>query len=178
VSFVVDPVFTVAAACALALVLALGAVEKLADFGRFQGAVGEYRILPSVAVPVFAALVVALELAASVLLVVPGCTPFGVIAAWLLLALVSLGLGINLARGRTDLDCGCGGAGQRISWSLLWRNAGLALLGLFALATTDGRALGGADLALIGAAALVWASLYRAADQLLASATLMRRAHA
>jgi hypothetical protein len=174
----VDPVFTLAAACALALVLALGAVEKLLGFGRFQGAVGEYRILPSAAVPVFAALVVALELGASVLLVVPGYSRSGVVAAWLLLALVSSGLGINLARGRTDLDCGCGGAGQRISWSLIWRNAGLALIGLFALATTDARALGGADIAVIAAAAVVWTALYRAADQLLASANLMRRAHA
>ncbi|HLY55578.1 MAG TPA: MauE/DoxX family redox-associated membrane protein [Stellaceae bacterium] len=170
-----DPDFVALPAAALALVLLVGAAQKLRDFARFRRAVAEYRVLPAPFALPFAVLIVLTELAAAMLLAVPATRPLGALAALALLLTVSASIAVNLLRGRSEIDCGCGGPGQTISWGLVARNAVLALLALAAAVEPTARAFGLADAAMIGAGALIWAGLYLAADQLLANRAAMRR---
>jgi uncharacterized membrane protein YphA (DoxX/SURF4 family) len=175
-ALITDPTVVLASAIALAAILLLGALEKLRDLTRYSAAVAAYGLLPPVLVNVFARLFALLELAAGVMLLLPG--ELRVAGAWLalvLLVLVTTALALNLLRGHTDIDCGCGGPAHAqvgLSWWLIGRNALLLACCVPALLPAgtervlqwiDAPALLGATLAIIG--------LYFTINHLIASHT-------
>lgn len=112
----------------LALVLLTASGAKLGNLHEFVGVVRNYRLLPD-----FMVRFVARALPASEAIVAIGLL-VGVLVDWLALAGVGLFLlfggavAVNLLRGRRDISCGCLGLqhDQRLSWSLVMRNATLA----------------------------------------------------
>ena len=68
--------------------------------------------------------------------------PWTEAAAALLLSVFAVAMGINLLRGRRHIDCGCfqGTLKQPLSWTLVSRNALLALLLVAAGAAASARA--------------------------------------
>src|SRR5437870_1480218 len=127
-----DPVIDLTLRTALALLFFVAAGHKLRDLDRFRATLAEYRLLPAGLVPLAAALVVAVEVAAAGALLVPGARAAGLVVAAALLALYGAAIAINLARGRRDIDCGCAGPAVRrpITGALVARNAALAALAL------------------------------------------------
>lgn len=181
-----DPVIGHAAAGALAGVLALGGGAKLRDPALFRAVLDDYRLLPQALIAPFGLLLPLAELAAAALLLTAplgvtgagqapllaidaGQAPLrsiGAALALLLLALVSAAVAINLRRGRRQIACGCGGdAHLPLGAGLLWRNAGLALLGLMAAAPALPRATVWLDPLAAAFATLFLLGLYAVANQ-------------
>jgi len=127
---------SVAGRICVGLVFVAAATHK-AQHGRiFSGVVANYRLLPrALALPV-AALLPPVELMLGLLLLSAQFRPFAEFAAIGLLALFAAAMAINIRRGRTQIDCGCGQSflKQTLSWTLVWRNAGLTALLLPSLA--------------------------------------------
>jgi hypothetical protein len=85
--------------------------------------------MPEFAVPAFALLLPLVEAAvAAALLFAPPSWPE--MSAALLLIVFAAAMAINILRGRRHIDCGCfqSALKQTLSWTLVARNAGLALL--------------------------------------------------
>ncbi len=174
-----DPVLVYGASAALACVLWLGALDKAKDMAGFSAIVKAYGILPLGWHGLFARVFVLAEIAAGVLLLMPGWQARGAVLALAVLALATLGLAYNLARGHRDMDCGCGGpAGQGggLTWWLVLRNAVLGLWALPALtaATGPSRALQWADAAAVFGLSTTAVALYFTANYLLASHLKLR----
>lgn len=122
------PIVVIVASGTLVGVFLRGAAHKFLDFTWFAHTLAEYRILPvGLAVPA-AGFLLAAEVAITLGLVLPQSRYYAAAGAALLLTLYGGAIAVNLLRGRTRIDCGCGGAGQGLSWFLVWRNT--ALLGL------------------------------------------------
>ena len=166
-----DPVVSWIVVLGVALLFAVSVVHKLRDWPRFVGALGAYRLLPAIVVPVAAVTIVALELLAACALPVPATRALGAGVAAALLCAYAAAIGINLRRGRTAIDCGCVGFGrrQRIHRGLVVRNVLLAASLAFALAPAA-RALTALDVLTISAALLAAVVLYLAVDALAAIA--------
>ncbi len=114
----------------VALVFLTAALGKLRHRLEFQGVVSNYRLLPEIAVPAFALLLPPVEvIVAAALLFVPAASWPAVSAAALLLVF-AVAMAINIRRGRRHIDCGCfqSALKQTLSWVLVSRNVGLALL--------------------------------------------------
>jgi hypothetical protein len=111
------------------LVFLTAAWGKLRHRLEFQGVVANYRLLPDALVVPFAMALPPLEAAVGVLL------PTGLAAPWIeavaaaLLLLFAFAMAVNIRRGRSDIDCGCfqSALKQTLGWSLVARNAVLAL---------------------------------------------------
>jgi hypothetical protein len=120
---------------ALAIRVLVALVFLSAAFGKarhrlaFQGVVVNYRLIPEIAVPAFALLLPLVEaaLAAGLLVAAP---PWPEVSGAALLILFAAAMGINIGRGRRHIDCGClqSALKQTLSWTLVARNAGLAVL--------------------------------------------------
>jgi hypothetical protein len=113
----------------VALLFLTAAVGKFRHRLVFQGVVANYRLLPESLVPAFALLLPPVELAvAAALLFVPSFWP--AVGAASLLILFAVAMAINIRRGRRHIDCGCfqSALKQTLSWILVARNAGLAVL--------------------------------------------------
>ncbi len=113
----------------LALVFLSAAPGKICHRLAFQGVVANYRLLPESVVPAFALLLPLVEAAvAGALLFAP--PPWPEFSAATLLVLFAAAMAINIRRGRRHIDCGCfqSALKQTLSWTLVGRNAGLALL--------------------------------------------------
>lgn len=113
----------------LALVFIFAAVGKARHRMVFEGVVANYRLLPEIAVPAFALLLPTVEIAvAGALVLVPPFWPEASAAA--LLLLFAAAMAVNIRRGRRHIDCGCfqSALKQTLSWTLVGRNVGLALL--------------------------------------------------
>jgi len=166
-----DPVLGHALAGATALVLLVGAAQKVRDWPGFRSALGAYRLLPEVLVTPAALALPAFETIAGFALFAPACRSAGALLALALLATVTGAVAINLARGRTDIDCGCGGAEgrQRLSWGLVARNAMLMAALVVGAQPTGPRPLGIFDFATLTFATLALYGLYACASQLLAN---------
>jgi len=172
-----DPVIDVTLRMALALLFFVAAGHKLQDLGRFGATLAEYRLLPARLVPLAAALVVAVEVAAAGALLVPGARAAGLLSAATLLVVYGAAVAINLARGRRHIDCGCAGpAGRRpISGALVARNAALATLALAGLVPVRPRALLWVDgLTVVGASAAL-AAVYASLERVIAYAPGLSR---
>src|SRR5207237_5135405 len=92
-----DPVIDVTLRTALALLFSVAAGHKLQDLGRFRATLVEYRLLPAGLVPLAAALVVAVEVAAAGALLVPGARAAGLVRAATLLVVYRAAGALNLA---------------------------------------------------------------------------------
>jgi len=113
----------------VALVILTAALGKVRHRLAFQGVVANYRLMPQIAVPAFALLLPPVEAAvAAALLFAPSSWPEE--SAAILLVLFAAAMAVNIWRGRRHIDCGCfqSALKQTLSWTLVARNAGLALL--------------------------------------------------
>lgn len=166
-----DPVLARTCGAALAVILVLGAWQKLRDLAVFEASVELYRLLPESLVPLFARLFPVMEAVAGVALLFDTTRTAGLVLGLLVLGAATAGVAINVARGHTEIDCGCGGAEghTRLSWALVVRNAVLlALLVLGAQAGGD-RSLVWIDYLSVAGGTLMLLTLYAAANQLLAN---------
>ena len=133
-----DPVVTHMVAAALAMLLLVGAWQKLRDQLAFRTALEAYDIVPATSLSgVFAWLLPAGEVLAAITLVIDRKRMVGVMLGAVLLTVVTVAVIINLLRGRTDLGCGCGGIEdeQTLSWALVARNG--VLLALLAVVSLE-----------------------------------------
>ena len=122
-----DPVPVAIAAAATAIVLLVGAAQKLRDLMLFEAAIEGYELAPSFLVKPLTVMLPVAEAAAGLLLLFPSVRAAGGALALAVIALVTAAVAVNLLRGRTDVSCGCGGVEdeQTLSWALVARNVAL-----------------------------------------------------
>ncbi len=172
-----DPVVTHLVAAALAIVLLVGAWQKLRDLAAFRAALEAYELLPVAVAGLFAWALPVTEAVAGLALVIERTRIPGVMLAAGLLAVVTSAVVINLLRGRHGLSCGCGGIEdeQTLSWALVLRNGVLlALLALVSFAPAT-RALLWLDYLSVAAGACGLYGLYAMLNQLLANQPRLMR---
>lgn len=170
-----DPIFIIASALAIAVLLASAATHKVRAPARFARQLADYQLLPDSLVRPVARLVPLLELAIAFALLLPVSRGWAALSAASLLALYAAAIGINLWRGRRDIDCGCAGPDQAqpLRPVLLLRNSVLVVLALLASVTPIARDMTLFDGFVTVAAAAVALLIYAAADGLLANAPLL-----
>ncbi|MBS4086222.1 MauE/DoxX family redox-associated membrane protein [Pseudomonas rustica] len=170
-----DPIFIIASALAVAVLLASAATHKLRAPGRFAKQLADYQLLPETLVRSVGRAIPLLELLIAFALLVPFSRAFAAVGAAALIALYASAIGINLWRGRRDIDCGCAGPDQAqpLRPILLARNAVLVALALLASSTPIVRDLGFFDGFVTVAASAVALLIYAAADGLLANSPLL-----
>ncbi len=116
-----------ASAVALALLLGYAGAVKVADPDAFALAVGNYHLLPRVALTPIGYFLPALEVVAALALLTPPLRQAGWLLSSVLFSCFGLAVGSALARG-IDVSCGCFGQAMDVSWLHLVGN--LALVGL------------------------------------------------
>ena len=170
-----DPIFIIASALAVAVLLASAATHKLRAPGRFARQLADYQLLPEALVRPIGRVIPPLELLIAFALLVPLSRAIAAVSAAVLIALYAAAIGINLWRGRRDIDCGCAGPDQAqpLRPVLLARNAVLVALALLASTTPIVRDLGFFDGFVTVAASAVALLIYAAADGLLANSPLL-----
>jgi hypothetical protein len=170
-----DPIFIIASALAVAVLLASAATHKLRAPGRFARQLADYQLLPEALVRPIGRVIPLLELLIAFALLVPFSRAIAAVCAAGLIALYAAAIGINLWRGRRDIDCGCAGPDQAqpLRPILLARNAVLVALALLASSTPIVRDLGLFDGFVTVAASAVALLIYAAADGLLANSPLL-----
>ena len=170
-----DPIFIIASALAVAVLLASAATHKLRAPGRFAKQLADYQLLPEALVRLIGRVIPLLELLIAFALLVPFSRAIAAVGSAALIALYASAIGINLWRGRRDIDCGCAGPDQAqpLRPILLARNAVLVALALLASTTPIVRDLGFFDGFVTVAASAVALLIYAAADGLLANSPLL-----
>jgi len=170
-----DPIFIIASALAIAVLLASAATHKLRAPGRFARQLADYQLLPDVTVRPVARVIPLVELVIAFALLVPAWRSWAALSAAGLIALYAAAIGINLWRGRRDIDCGCAGPDQAqpLRPVLLLRNSVLVALALLASVSPMARDLGFFDGFVTVAASAVALLIYAAADGLLANSPLL-----
>src|SRR5262245_39097598 len=168
----IDPAISWAIALSIAALLAVAAAHKLRDWARFREVVRNYQLLPQRLVPLGAALAIALEVAAALMILATPTRPVGALLAATLLVGYATAMAINLARGRVHLDCGCLGIGRRqpVRWWMVVRNLVVAAFALVAGQPLIGRELIALDAVTIVCTAVSLAILYTAQNVLGAGA--------
>jgi hypothetical protein len=166
----VDPVFSLLALAALALLFASAALAKLRDRERFAAIVDAYQVLPPGLARMTAVLLPFIELAAALGLFVTQVRPLGIAVCAGLLFIYASAIALNLARGRRDIDCGCEGFGRRrpIAGWMLVRNALLIAIAAVVVAPPAPRALQLTDVLTIMGGLAAFVLIYVAADELFA----------
>ena len=134
---------SVAGRVCVGLVFVLAATQKAQHWRIFSGVIANYRLLPRLLVAPVAILLPPAEMLTGLLLLSGQFRPAGDLAAIALLGFFATAMAINVKRGRTQIDCGCGQSflKQTLSWLLVARNAGLALLLAPSLAFTESMTL-------------------------------------
>ena len=157
-----DPTITWTLRLALAALFATAVWHKLRAPGEFAAAVRAYRLVPERVVLPVAALLMASEAAATVLLLAPAGYRSGALLAAAVLALYAGAVAVNLARGRRDLDCGCAGPGARrpASGTLVARNIVVLAGALLLLGPGRDRATTWLDVTTVLAATCTLAALW------------------
>jgi hypothetical protein len=157
--------YTLRAAVSLLFLSALW--EKAHDVRAFERTLADYHVVPAAFVPLAAVLVVAAE----------GAVIFLDGVAGVLLLVYAAAIAVNLARGRERIDCGCVGIAGRngLSWWLVGRNLVCATMAFAVLVPPGSRTMAWIDHLSIVAGTAVLASLYLAADGLIANTTAFRR---
>ncbi|MCY1281082.1 Methylamine utilization protein MauE [compost metagenome] len=166
-----DPIFVIASAIPVAVILASAASHKLRAPARFADQLEDYQLLPRALVKPVSRGLPLVELAIAFALLVPASRPLAALLAAALLALYAAAIGLNLWRGRRDIDCGCSGPDQAqpLRPVLLARNATLAGLALVASLSPQARELGLFDGFVVIAASATALLIYAAAEGLLAN---------
>lgn len=169
----IDPVFALVLRAGLTLLFGKAAWHKLRDVPSFERTLRNYRLMPGSLVPAATRIVCGFELSVAGLLWIPGAALPAAVLAGLLLVAYSAAIALNLLRGRRRIDCGCLGpsARQEISGALIGRNALLLVAPLALLLPEAPRSLGWIDLLTIVAGLATVASIFIAANQLLAITT-------
>jgi hypothetical protein len=123
-------VVSIAIRTLLGLVFTTAALGKMRRWLEFRGVVANYRLLPDAWVAPVAQGLPPLEALLGVALIMGWGTPLPEVAAAALLSVFAVAMAINIARGRTQIDCGCfqSGSKQTLRWTLVARNAVLAVL--------------------------------------------------
>ncbi|MFJ3369616.1 MauE/DoxX family redox-associated membrane protein [Pseudomonas sp. NPDC086251] len=170
-----DPIFIIASALAISVLLASAATHKLRAPARFAKQLADYQLLPDALVRPSARLIPLLELAIAFALLVPLSRGWAALSAASLIALYAAAIGINLWRGRRDIDCGCAGPDQAqpLRPILLLRNSVLVALALLASVAPIARDMTVFDGFVTLASAAVALLIYAAADGLLANSPLL-----
>lgn len=170
-----DPIFIIASAIAIAVLLASAATHKVRAPARFRKQLADYQLLPEALVRPSARLIPMLELAIAFALLVPVSRPCAALGAAGLLAMYAAAIGINLWRGRRDIDCGCAGPDQAqpLRPVLLLRNSVLVALALLASVAPIVRDMTVFDGFVTLASAAVALLIYAAADGLAANSPLL-----
>ncbi len=170
-----DPIFIIASALAIAVLLASAATHKLRAPARFRKQLADYQLLPDALVRPIARMIPVAELMIAFALLVPTWRVYAALTAAGLMALYAAAIGINLWRGRRDIDCGCAGPDQAqpLRPVLLLRNSALVGLALLASVSPVVRDLGVFDGFVTVAASAVALLVYAAADGLLANSPLL-----
>lgn len=155
----------------LAAVFAVAAAAKLADRTAFAETLERFR-LPPVAAPA----VPAAELAAALLLLVPGCARVGAAAALVLLALFTAAIAATLRRGEQP-DCGCFGASSRtpVGPGTIVRNGALAAVAAVVLVEGAGAPPRGSTLWIVLLVGLVVAQTWLVRQLLVRNGRLLER---
>lgn len=170
-----DPLLHLVIAVALALLFLGSASYKRTAPRRFAAQLEAYRLLPERFSAGFAAGLPWLEIVTALLLLPAATrTPGAVLALSLLLA-YALAMAINLLRGRHGIDCGCGGDAQPLSWSLVLRNALLAVSAALLLLPAATRPLHASDAIVAGALVAMLALTWLGAKQLARNAAAFSR---
>ncbi len=170
-----DPIFIIASALTIAVLLASAATHKVRAPARFAKQLADYQLLPGALVRPVARVIPVVELAIAFALLVPVSRYWAALTAASLIALYAAAIGINLWRGRRDIDCGCAGPDQAqpLRPILLLRNSVLVGVALLASVLPMARDLGFFDGFVTVAASAVALLLYAAADGLLANSPLL-----
>jgi hypothetical protein len=170
-----DPIFIIACALAIAVLLASAATHKLRAPARFAKQLADYQLLPYRVVRPIARVIPVVELVIAFALLVPACRSWAALSAASLIALYAAAMGLNLWRGRRDIDCGCAGPDQAqpLRPVLLLRNSLLVGLALLASLLPVVRDLGFFDGFVTVAASATALLIYAAADGLLANSPLL-----
>jgi len=108
---------------------------KVPDMGAFAESVANYRIVPAALVSATAAMVVGVEIAASVALLANLWARAAALVLAGLLAVFTVGLASALARG-IDLACGCFGGSAPATWWTVLRDLVLLALALAVAASS------------------------------------------
>jgi uncharacterized membrane protein YphA (DoxX/SURF4 family) len=166
-----DPIFVMAAALAVAVILASAATHKLRAPAHFANQLEDYQLLPQALVRPVARALPWCEVALAFALLVPAARHVAAFGAATLLASYALAIAINLWRGRRDVDCGCAGPeqAQPIRPLLLARNTVLVGLALVASLAPLSRDLGVFDGFVVISASAVTLLIYATADGLMAN---------
>jgi hypothetical protein len=164
----IDPAISCVIGLCVAALFATAAAHKLGAWRDFFATVSNYRLLPDVLVPLAAAVLIALEFAAAVLILPAETRSIGALLSAGLLVLYALAIAANLLRGRVDLDCGCLAMSRRqpVRWWMVGRNLLLAALSLVGNLPLAARMLTSLDALTIAGAALSLALLYAAHSHL------------
>lgn len=167
-----DPAFTIIVSLCMSLMFGIAAMHKLRAVAVFRATLDEYRLVPRVLSGGVAIALIAAELLAAILVLVPSVRTAGLLIMTILLLIYTAGISINLLRGRRDIDCGCSGPASRheLSGWLVLRN--LVLLGLVLVAANPltQRPMNWLDAVVVLFSVMVASGLYMAMNQLLAQA--------
>ena len=108
-----DPVFGIVPAAAMALLLLAAAWHKWRARAEFSAVLAAYRLLPRRMLPLAAWLTPTLETAIAAGLLARATRPAAALLGCALLLAYAGAIAVNLRRGRRDLDCGCSGPYDR-----------------------------------------------------------------
>lgn len=161
-----DPLAVLLACGALVIVFVHAAWAKLSDRSLFEQHLAAYGV-PDAALPALVWALPLAEAAAALGLVTPWRGAAATLGA-ALLVLYAAAMAWHRAQGHR-LDCGCGGAPLPLplSWALVVRNLGLAVIAALAAAPVVSRELGAFDLGTALAGLLLATLLYTAVHQVL-----------
>lgn len=173
-----DPAVTWSLGLSLGLMLGLAAAHKFRSLSRFCATLAGYRLVPAVLLAPVAALVIATEIGAALLVVAPAGRSLGGLLVAGLMVIYSGAIAANLLRGRARIDCGCLGAGtsERIAWWMVGRNLLVAGIGLAVRLPAGARPLEGLDWLTVIGTVTAAAILFAAASRLAALPSLQRGA--
>jgi hypothetical protein len=145
-------VASVAGRICVGLVFLLAAAQKMRHWCILSGVIANYRLLPRWALAPASALLPPVEMTIAIFLLCGLAMRWTGLASIILLALFATAMAINLKRGRDQIDCGCGQSflKQSLRWTLVVRNAVLAVLLLPPMVVTGAVTL---DVTMAGASA-------------------------
>ena len=170
-----DPLIHVVVVGFLVVIFARAGYEKLHDYGIYVATLRDYRLAPQRLVSALAAALIAAEAVTLVLLIVPGLSLAGGVAAMALFVLYGVAMSLALRAGRTSIECGCGGQGQIVSWLLVGRNVVLVAFAALVLVPVTSRPLSWLDGIVALCAILVGWLLLATAEKSIETAAAIRR---
>lgn len=127
------PLVNLASLVFIILVMVRASMHKAFDIHEFQGFVADYEVLPESLVKPVTYAIVASEIGAVILMLIPSLRELGLMLTIALLAIYALSMGVNLVRGKTSIECGCGGTPQLLSYTLIVRNVALIIFAVLPL---------------------------------------------